>query len=303
MLVIRTIADFRSLSQPHQVEIQQALRTKERLEEWLVGLNRKRPPAPPSMHPGWLRCKGCMDSPGWVPLRERNNADIHPSQVNACVKAIWYACSGFTDPKSGELVPYANFLEKNIPAKLRMIFDLGHAWHHTVQGYGESGAWGDCGYKAEIEIDPDDDKQPIAQRYWIRGSLDAELDHYIVTTPSLGQVSIRVIHEYKTISSGGYTKLTKPKPEHKWQAMMYAAVRDVPLLVFLYINKDNSQLADYVIPFDDMLWQEIALKIDTVQYWADQGQPPPWELTSAVKDKAECRECGFRKICNPPTGG
>jgi CRISPR/Cas system-associated exonuclease Cas4 (RecB family) len=188
-----------------------------------------------------------------------------------------------------------------------MIFDLGHAWHDTVQRYGKSGAWGEpAGYRAEVPIDPDakafdgNPILPLAHRYWIRGHADAVLDRYIVPkVPGLGDVSIKVVHEYKTINSGQYSKLTRPKPEHKWQATMYSAVFDAPIAVYLYVNKDNCQLIDFPVAFDNSIWNAIVQKIDRVQHYTNSEQMPPWEETSAVQNKSECESCGYRKLCAP----
>ena len=111
---------------------------------------------------------------------------------------------------------------------------------------------------------------------------------------------IRVIHEYKTINSNNYSKLTKPKSEHRWQATIYSAVFDAPIVVFLYVNKDNCQLADFTIPFDGGLWKEICDKIGVVQHYLGADRMPAWEHTSAVRNPSECSECPYRKVCKPP---
>jgi CRISPR/Cas system-associated exonuclease Cas4 (RecB family) len=219
-----------------------------------------------------------------------------PVAGHKCVKKLWYDCAGF-----------AQQAEEHIDVRLQRIFDIGHAWHHTIQRYGNAGAWGPKEfYHDEVEIDPDKlatDGQfvlPVAGNYWIRGSVDAIIDRYVIpNVPTLGDVTVRMVHEYKTINSNGYSNLKKPKPEHKWQAMIYSAVFNVPLVVFLYFNKDSGAQIDYPIPFDPILWKQIEYKLETVKYYIENDQLPPWEITSAVKDPAECKECGYFKICQP----
>jgi len=324
MIVINTIADFLAFSPQQQEEISKALRTKERLEGWLKSLNGKKRNLPVlSEAPGWKRCRACAEHPGWVEAAapQRDDSDIHPSQIHKCIRNLWYACNG-----------YAEQLDEFISPQLRMIFDFGHAahdmfqsmgspkemldiaieerWSETVEGYGLRGAWGDCGYEAEVEIDPDKVNEagepihPLAQRLWIKGHVDGVLPRYYVpSVPGLGDISIKVVHEYKTINSKNFQALNRAKPEHKWQAMIYAAVLDAPIVVFLYTNKDNCQLADFPVPFDGRIWQEIEQKIVAVQQWSEANTPPDWPMTSAVRNPSECRECGFRKICNPPSRG
>lgn len=305
MLEINTIADFQALPLEIQTEIQKSVRAKDRLELFLTGLNKRTgQETKPTHQARWEDCSCCR--PFWERAGEkgriyreqsRDDRDIHPSQINKCLKALFYACAGYTDS-----------FEEYVEPRIRMLFDLGSAWHDTMQRYGRMGAWGDpTFYHKETPIDPDartpegQPVLPIADRYWIRGSADAVLTrYYLPQVPRVGDVYIRLVHEYKTMNAGQYTKLTRPKPEHKYQATMYSAVFDVPLVVYLYTNKDNSQMADFPVPFDYTIWTEITRKIDAVQYYVNENILPPWEQTAAILNPAECMECGYRRICSPP---
>jgi CRISPR/Cas system-associated exonuclease Cas4 (RecB family) len=294
MLEIMTIRDFMNLPVQQQEEIQKALKVRDRLDQWMEGLNGKRPAL---LQAEWKPCRSCDPAnPGWLLYKPRNDSDIHPSQIHKCIKKLWFDCSGFTQ-----------YGEEFIEARLRRTFDLGHAWHHTVQGYGRSGAWGPKQYyRDEVDIDPDlldasgNPVLPVAHDLWIRGSTDAIIDRYILpNVPTLGDVAVRLVHEYKTINSNGFANLKRPKPEHKWQSMIYSAVYDIPLVCVLYLNKDTSAQIDYPLPFDVVLWRQIEEKIRTVQYYVQNDQMPPWEITSAVKNPTECKNCGYEKICKP----
>lgn len=302
MLELNTIADFQALPANLQAEVQKALRTKDRLDDFLRTLNKKAGTAiKPEHEARWEECRSCkpFGHPGWVWKEQgRDDSDLHPSQMNKCVKFLYYSCTG-----------QVAHLEEYVDPRLRLIFDMGHAWHDTVQRYGRMGAW--CPpefYHPEVPIDPDamtvdgvTPVLPIAHQYWIRGSADALIDRYVCkNVPGLGDVSVRLIHEYKTINNNGYTKLTRPKPEHKFQATIYSAVFNVPLVVYLYTNKDNCYVADFPVPFDNSIWSEVVKKVIEVQAYVEDGLEPPWEVTSAVKAPQECMECGFRKLCAPP---
>lgn len=177
-----------------------------------------------------------------------------------------------------------------------------------MQSYGKGGAWGDSKlYHPEATIDPDAmtfDGQPVhelATQLWIKGHVDAVIDRYVIdNVPGIGPVSIRLVHEYKTINGNGYSKLTRPLAKHKMQATIYAAVFDIPIVVYFYTNKDDNKMADFPVPFDHTIWNEVVAKITQVQHYVNNGLVPPWELTSAVKNQAECMECGYRKTCQPP---
>lgn len=301
MLELNTIADFQALPLALQAEVQKALRVKDRLDDFLRSLNNKKPPT--LITPGeWVECSRCKGHPGWVwselePEEERDNSDIHPSQINKCLKNLYHACNR----EAGEL-------EEFIEPRMRLVFNIGHAYHDILQHCGRKGAWGDPKYyHPEAKIDPDavthdgNPVLPLAAHYWIRGSADALIDRYEVpNVPGIGDLAIRLVHEYKSMKSGEWGKLTRPKPDHKYQATIYAAVFNVPLVVYLYVNKDTQYISDFPVPFDHLIWNEVVQKIDMVKYYVESGIMPPWEETSAVKNPQECMECGFRKLCAPP---
>lgn len=298
MLEINTVSEFMAIPIYYQEEIQKALRTKDRLDNWLRSQNKRVGQARPEEKPEWKPCKRCEGHPGWVWHEGgRDDSDIHPSQINKCLKFLHYSCTGQTGQ-----------MEEFHDGRLQMIFDMGSAWHLVLQNYGKRGAWGDPAYyRPEVPIDPDaklpdgSPVLPLAEAMWIRGSVDAVIDRYeIENVQGIGPVAIRLVHEYKTISTAQYTKLTKPKPEHKYQATIYAAVFNIPIVVYVYTNKDDCKTADFPVPFDYTIWNEVSNKIQTVQQYVNSDILPPWELTSAVKNPAECMECGFRKLCQPP---
>lgn len=255
MLIINTIQDFQALSTQQQSEILRSLRTNDRLDSFLIAQNN-----PKKVEPHWVPCKGCEGGkckrcnpqyPGWHWLEPhaRDNSDIHPSQIEKCLKYLVLCCSG-----------YAEYHEERIDPRLRRIFDMGHAWHNVIQGYGRKGAW--CApedYLSEEPIDPDEAAfdgtpiLPVASEYWIKGSVDALITKYYIKCPTLGDVCIRLIHEYKTINHNGYESLKRPKPEHKKQATIYSAVFNVPIVVYIYTDKDNCQMADFPVPFDQTI--------------------------------------------------
>lgn len=301
MLEVNTIQDFYNLPLQARNEIQKALRTKDRLEQYIISQRKKvGQEVKPADAAHWAECRSCkpFGQPGFVWTEQRrDDNDIHPSQINKCLKVLYYSCTGKT----------AQLEERHEP-RIQLIFDLGHAWHDVLQKYGRKGAWvSPKDYFPEISIDPDAVTAegypvlPVAHRYWIRGSADALLKNYFLpNVPGLGEVSVRVIHEYKTINNGQYSKLTSPKPEHKRQATLYAGVFDVPLVVYLYTNKDNCAVQDYPVAFDHSIWADITKKCDLVQYYVNNEQDPPWEATSAVQNPRECDDCGYRRLCQPP---
>lgn len=324
MLEIRTIADFDALSPHHKSAILKELKTKIRLEDWHRANNKKRARR--------ARLKHVITIPrDPIVIRPRDGTDIHPSSVTRCIKRIWLDCTSVEmdieeivydergdpriDPTNGNpvteikrrMVPYSELTEENIDPRLQMIFDTGSAWHGVMQGYGHKGAWGPRKhYSDEVPIDPDERNEEgeiinaMAEKYWIKGAVDGVIDPYLMTVPGIGDVAIRVIHEYKTINSNGYKNLSQPKSDHKWQATVYSKMLDIPIVIYMYTNKDNQQMADFPVAFDHHLWAKIEEKILRVQWYVENNTPPPWEETDAVLNPRACGDCGHNRNCNPP---
>lgn len=301
MFEINTINEFLSLPVTVREEIQKAIRGKDRLDQYLKAQNKRVGKVKEVVEPHWEPCRLCTKTgqPGWEWIEEhlRDDSDIHPSQIEKCVKFLYYSCTGQT-----------GHMEEFIEPRIQQLFDLGSAWHIVMQRYGKKGAWGNGNfYHPEASIDPDAltfdglPVHPIAAQYWIKGHVDAVIDRYeIDNVPGVGPLSIRLVHEYKTINSNGYSKLTRPMPKHKMQATIYSAVLDIPIVVYFYTNKDDNKMADFPVPFDVTIWNEVVTKIIQVQSYVNTDQMPPWEVTAAVKNPAECMECAFRKLCQPP---
>lgn len=293
MIEVNTIQDFMALQPEHKDYILRNINFKERLDTYLNSLNNKR-----STEAHVKKCKRC-NATGWIMVEPRIKHDIHASQIHKCVKKLWYDCSGYTEEA-----------EQNVNPQGRMIFDQGHAIHEMLQRYGESGAYCEKNfYQAEVPIVPDEEEAkskgfhflPIAKEYKIRSFVDAINWQYVIpNVPDLGDVSIRVIHEYKTIGRTGFTSLQRPKPEHIMQGMVYCACFCVPVITYVYFDKDRCQVADFSVPFDPYVWNTVSNKIKTVLGYVETKEMPPWEITAAVQNPTECLDCEYYNFCQPP---
>lgn len=306
MLEINTIQDFFALSPEQRGDICRNIKTVDRLKDYLRSLNIKKEAPPPQ----WIPCKKC-ETKGWVyeEHEERNNADIHASTIHKCLKHIWYNCAGYSDQAINNITPEG-----------RLVFDHGHALHHMFQSYGRRGAWGSpSDYQAEVTILPTEieaiEKKthvlPEAIKYRVRSSVDAVLWKYVVpNVRGLGDVSVRLIHEYKSIGPGkpkkdgtlfgGFADLKGPKVEHKQQIAVYQHCLNVPIAVVIYYDKGFDRFADFPVPYDSITWNYVRGRIDRVLQLADTNTIPPWEETSAVFNPSECSYCEFAHICKPP---
>lgn len=251
--------------------ILQNIKLKDRLYRWLEARNSE----PPLTEPKWVPCKKC-DRRGWYEVHPRYPG-IHPSQVSGpCMLKIY-----------NELVGIKG--REKVDPRTQLIFDLGHAVHHMFQGYGLSGAWGP-GYKAEVPISGD--FQELASDLMIEGSADGEsiITVDIPDSPYIYEVGI--VHEYKTIKSENFNKLTRPKSEHQQQALIYSACLNRPVVVYLYFSKNDSNLADFPVEFKPEVWSIVEGKSRMVVDLYTRGIAPKGETGF------HCQDCAYALTCH-----
>lgn len=269
-----TIAEWEALDQQTQSIILNNIRLRTRLEEWM----KKRFDRPKVLEPIYEPCQHC-DGTGVHTIHPRLSG-IHPSQVGSpCLLKIYYQMRGEDE-------------KKNFDFRLQLIFNLGSQIHLMFQGYGRKGAWGPY-YKDEVRIS--EDLQEISHKLFLEGSADAE--NLLVIEDVPGPIyEVRIVHEYKSINDSGFKKLAGPKPEHKAQAIVYAAGLDCPVVVYLYMNKNDCTLADYPVAFNRKQWNEMEEKFVRLNGFYDISDPPP------AMSGYHCRDCEFRHICPEQNG-
>jgi CRISPR/Cas system-associated exonuclease Cas4 (RecB family) len=264
-----TIAEWEALDPQTQSTILQNIRLRGRLEEWM----KKQFGRPALKEPVNEPCYRCMGS-GEVTHYPRLSG-IHPSQVNSpCMLKIYYQMIG--EEGKGKF-----------DFRLQLIFALGTQIHLMFQGYGRKGAWGSW-YKDEVRIS--EEYQEIAHKLFLEGSADAE--NILVIEDVEGPIyEVGIIHEYKSINDAGFKKLAGPKPEHKMQAIVYAKALDRPIVVYLYMDKNDSTLTDFPVPFNRTMWNQMEEKFIRLNQFYDAHDPPPG--TTGY----HCRECEFFYLC------
>lgn len=182
--------------------------------------------------------------------------------------------------------------QRRVEPRNQLIFDLGHAVHSMFQGYGRKGAWGPY-YEPEAPIGGE--IQELADRLMIEGHADADTTMMVEPPNSPVIYDVGIVHEYKTINSKNFAKLTRPKPEHKMQATIYSACLNRPVVVYLYLSKDDSNLADFPVEFDAQVWSNVSGKIQTMLEFYRQGQPPKGEAGYHCQDCAYVNNCADYK--------
>jgi hypothetical protein len=247
-----------------------ALKVRDRLWAFMVS---KEYESKTAYEPHWAPCKRC-DQTGWI-WKQPRKGGIHPSAMySTCLLKIYYEAV----ETQQQVVHEARDL---------LIFGLGTAVHNMLQGYGIAGAWGDR-YTPEIAIG----ETPLAKSLMIEGHADA--DNILVVDEIAGApiFEVGVVHEYKSINDNGFNDLKgRPKPAHAQQATIYSACLNRPIVVYLYLNKNNSNIIDFPVPFSPHLWDVMRKKAEMVRDAVLTNAPPPGEFGY------HCKQCSYMSQC------
>lgn len=197
----------------------------------------------------------------------------------------------------------AEYVPKQTKA-LQMIFDTGTAVHGQLDYLFMTHA-ADKGYEfiPEIGFKPTYIEDTIGlKEKWVENETIDELgcsghaDGQMTRVFNINgkKVRLRIVFEFKTISSGGFRKLTKPHLAYTKQVHAYMTCLDVAVTVILYINKDNSNMAAFPIIYDPKFWLPLEKRLRHVKALADSYQEPD------KKSGSGCRSCGYLEVCGPP---
>lgn len=193
-----------------------------------------------------------------------------------CGRELFYSYTGA--PSKGNWEP-----------RMRRVLDTGTAIHAQLQTYLEEIAAQSDGTETfipEAVISPRDNE--IADIMDISGHTDG------IYTINDGKNHIRFGLEIKSINDNGYKGTKGPHAEHKIQGTIYQKCLDLPVMLFLYYSKNDSNIAEYTHVFDPNMWKAIEEKLNFVRMEAISGSEPPQEVSWA------CGRCKYRTTCKPP---
>lgn len=187
---------------------------------------------------------------------------------------------------------------------LQMIFDTGTAIHGQLDYLFVTHA-ADLGYDfiPEIGFKPTYVEDTTGEvRAWVEndaidglrvaGHADGQMTR--VFKINRKEIRLRIVFEFKTISSSGFRKLTKPHLAHIKQVHAYMTCLDAPVTVILYINKDNSNMAAFPIVYDQKFWLPLEKRMRRVKALVEDYQEPNRKSSNG------CRSCGYLEVCAPP---
>jgi len=172
---------------------------------------------------------------------KRPNKCFHPSSLHKTPKELYYH--------------YLDGEKQHFPAKIKRIFDNGHAVHTRLQNYLTDTK---ILYATEIPVSNEE--------YEICGHADgAFLDN-----------NEDILLEVKSINATNFFSLHSngPKPEHLIQSNVYMFCLGFKKACLLYECKDDQELKEFITQLDSHILIPILTKIKYVQYHIKLGIEP-----------------------------
>ena len=194
---------------------------------------------------------------------------FHPSQLGGCLRAQFYG--QFKAPKDG-------MRSSTDLLRSALIFEFGTYVHVLFQNLCER-----AGVLTERE------SAIVNPKLRIIGHGDGQLliDGH------------KYLLEIKTVNDRGFAALQGVKDAHKQQIHAYMKALKLDAAVVVYINKNTSELREYVVNYHEAYYQEHVAKritsyfdcVRALRLPAREGESP---------SRMPCSYCDFRRICFDP---
>lgn len=198
---------------------------------------------------------------------ERDMRKFHPSSLrNDCERQLFYYMSD---------TEYSDRVVDGIDGRVQMIFDQGHWFHSYIQS-----ALHRAGILIQAEVPVVDKKRRIG------GRMDGKVKWK-------GEI---MALEVKTMNSFRFAKgKITPFEDNVFQNSFYADHLGIEKILFLYFNKDTSELAVHIKPVNKVFAKLANEKIDHVLESVKTDTIPRRSCRSASSEKAI--SCPFRTLC------
>ncbi len=102
--------------------------------------------------------------------------------------------------------------------------------------------------------------------------------------------------DIKSINSMGFRYLDKPKEENINQIQLYLHYFKISKGILLYVNKDDQQLKEFVIGYNQAQAQSLLDELTNLRKQIDSNIIP--SRFSGYPNNWQCKYCQFREICN-----
>lgn len=226
-------------------------------------------------------------------IEEESIYFIRPSLYYKCIRQIWYEMLRY--PRTGKW-----------KAKSIRTLEIGTALHEWVQEkifmqvdfpislvpVNELVVWGQEGIEFFNEQQNKKENRPAmeigfvdkrwTERYFIYGIVDGII-HF---------ENRDMIFEFKTINPSDFEYLFEPLEDHKKQAALYALSLGINNIMFLYLNKGNSQWKafHYIVTQEQKDWALNRIQLID-KYLINRILPEK-------EENNYCNFCAYKNICN-----
>lgn len=200
---------------------------------------------------------------------KRAKGVFHPSQLmDGCLRQMTYDLMGVapTDKKVNTIGP-----------ALQRTFDVGTWYHIYMQAILYNIGWLE---QAEVPV--------VNKEKYINGKADGVFKKEIY-----GE---KVVLEIKTMNNWNFSKaIFKPFKKHEFQASLYARELEATKVLYLYINKDTSEIREFLEPLNDEQLAIADSKMGKVLNHLDEGTLPPRRCSDKFCDMS--LGCPFTSLC------
>jgi len=214
------------------------------------------------------------------PPKDHRAAGVHASEVVQCMRQAYYSLVSTKKESAIDLDMHRRFL-------------IGEAVHESVQRAFRYVCNMSSAPKITFQSEVSTVGTDLHRDLKVTSSCDGVFTFYDQsTTPFL-----RMGLEIKTESSTSWKNRSKPEEKHIDQGHVYMKALDLPMMYFMYINKESGTVTPCETPFiqvfDPERWAKIEKRIFTVLDFEALGEPPDFEKGS------HCYWCAYRQTCRP----
>lgn len=194
---------------------------------------------------------------------------FHPSQLlDGCSRQMTYELLG---------VEPTDKIIRGVSAEIQRTFDLGSWFHVYVQSIlYKKGAL----EQAEVPV--------INKKKYINGKADG-----VFKESFFGE---KVVLEIKTMNNFNFTKATfAPFKKHEFQASLYARELGAKKVLYLYFNKDTSEIREFLRPINEEQLSIADKKMTKIIAHVEEGTLPARSCSDKFCDNALA--CPFSSLC------
>ncbi|MEM4703410.1 MAG: CRISPR-associated protein Cas4 [Candidatus Pacearchaeota archaeon] len=189
--------------------------------------------------------------------KDKEKVAFYVSDTGKCPRAIWFSLK--------------NYPKRPVEARVLRIFEHGDYTHMRIMG-----ALFSLGLVKAVEIS-------IPENEFIHGRADA-----ILTLNNEPHVL-----EIKSINSTKF-KNKEPEKDHVFQIQLYMHFFKLRKGILIYENKDNQELKEYLIEYDEKLANDLLYKFKKIKEDVDKNIVP--EIPKDIEDW-RCEYCPYIESC------